>query len=112
MKDPFIQFRDQSERMHVDPPANAWRRVRERIQTQRDRRRGLRLRLVAMAAVLLCLIAVSIGLVVFTTDRYGNSTAQYDKSIEELNTSEDSAQSIYDVDRVRMYRTALVVNEN
>lgn len=112
MNDPLLQFRHLSEKLHVTPPANAWTRVREKLREEKVRHRVRRLRITRLAAVFLCLIAASAGLVLVVGRKYGNTVAQYSRSIEELKSTRSSGESIYDVARIREYRAALEVHRN
>lgn len=57
-------------------------------------------------------IGVSIGVLMYTNTLGGNGIARYDRSIEELSVAENAAEGIYDVERIREYRSVLLDDGN
>jgi hypothetical protein len=107
MKEVFSQFSEQSEKIRIPPHNRAWDRIESKLSAHRSRRKLVSTRVLSFAAVLLCLVAISAGILLYAQSQREFDAVQYSHSIEELKSVSTSGESIYDIDRIRVYYTVI-----
>ena len=107
MKDLFVQFRDQSGSVKVNPHPGTWDRIEARLHAHRSERKLTKIRWFSLAAVMLCLVCAAATMILYAQWQKEYHSAQYSQSIEEFSTVTSSGESIYDVDRIRGYYALL-----
>jgi hypothetical protein len=101
MNDMFSQFKKQSAMIRVAPHERTWERVEAKLHAHRSRRKLFNARLIGIAAAIICLVAVSSGVLFYTKWQEASRMVQYSQSMEELNSRFVDSESIYDIQKIR-----------
>lgn len=101
MKDIFIQFREQSDNIRVDPQPHTWPRIQSRLQSHRSHRRLATSRFLMLAAGMLLVIALSVSLFFYSKWNQVQHTVRYSASIEKLAVPVSQDESIFDIASIR-----------
>ena len=94
-------FKQEADKIRVQPPRSAWKRIEAQLDADSSRRKFRIAHLInyAAAAVLIAILA-SIGLY-FSNYNSWDSTNLYSHSLESLSMEPSSGASIYDIEKVK-----------
>ena len=97
------QFREKSKGITVMPELRAWERIEARLHARRTRRKLLNARIFTLTLLVLCVLAIAIGLFYYAKWRAAQHQSMIKTSVKKEEIKEIKVENIYDVERIRMY---------
>ena len=94
-------FKQEAEKIRVQPPRSAWKRIESQLDADSSRRKIKIARLINYAAaIILIAVVATIGLYYSATNSWENSNL-YSLSLESLSMDPTAEASIYDIEKVK-----------
>jgi len=94
-------FKEESEKIRVEPPKSAWMRIETQLDAERFRRKFKIAHFINYAAaVVLIIVFASIGLYVANSDTWDDPDL-YSLSLQALSMDSPLEASIYDIEKVK-----------
>ncbi len=112
MKDLYTQFREQAEHIKVAPAGGSWDRIEAKMQMQRSRRKLAIARLLSIAASLILVVTLSFIAIFYSQNQDWMTGKAYSMTIEELSTTHESGESMFDVEKIRKSYADLALTHN
>ncbi|RLD20563.1 MAG: hypothetical protein DRI69_05990 [Bacteroidetes bacterium] len=94
-------FKQEADKIRVEPPRSAWKRIEAQLDADRSRRKFKIAYLINIAAaVALVAVLITVGLYVSKSNAWGKADL-YSLSFEALPMDSPLEASIYDIDKVK-----------